>query len=51
MNLGYVTGSKEEMEEQTRKMAIEEFQFENGVEVTGEMDDATQAKLVKVYGS
>ena len=49
-NLGYFRPCFPEEEANERKTAIEEFQLENGLEVTGELDDRTKQKLEKVYG-
>lgn len=49
-NLGYFRPCFPEEEANEQKTAIEEFQLENGLEVTGELDDRTKQKLEKVYG-
>jgi hypothetical protein len=53
-NLGYEAGSPEERDETfddpALRSAIEEFQCDNGLKVTGIYDAATQAKLLKVHG-
>jgi hypothetical protein len=49
-NLGYDAGDSEDPEDARIRSAIEEFQCENDIEVSGEMDAATQSKLVEVYG-
>jgi hypothetical protein len=47
MNLGYMLIPDDDQE---RKLALEELQIDNGLTVTGTLDDATRAKLVEVYG-
>lgn len=49
-NLGYFAGYSREEETQLR-WAVEEFQCEHKLPVTGQYDDATQAKLEEVYGT
>jgi len=51
VNLGYLVGSPRETEPMTRLVAIEEFEVDNDLPVTGEMTGATLAKLVEVHGS
>jgi Putative peptidoglycan binding domain len=51
VNLGYLVGSPQETEPQTRQTAIEEFEVDNGLPVTGEISGATLAKLVEVHGA
>ena len=51
VNLGYLVGSPQETEPVTRLVAIEEFEVDNDLPVTGEMTGATLAKLVEVHGS
>lgn len=56
-NLGYYTGDLEgedELEEDAPdalRSAVEEFQCDQGLPVTGACDPATQARLVEVHGS
>ena len=47
MNLGYMLMADDDQE---RTLAVEEFQVDNGLTVTGTVDDATRAKLVEVHG-
>lgn len=49
-NLGYFRPCFPEEDEAERRTAIEEFQLENGIKVTGELDKATAARLEAVYG-
>ena len=49
-NLGYFRPCFPEEERAERRGAIEEFQLENGLKVTGELDDATGSRLEAVYG-
>jgi hypothetical protein len=46
-------GADEEAKEAERlfQSALEEFQCDNGLEVTGKLDGATRAKLLEVHGS
>ncbi len=48
-NLGY-SSKLAEQDEGRMRLAVEEFQCENGLPVTGLMDDATKAKLEAVHG-
>ncbi|MFB3828690.1 MAG: peptidoglycan-binding protein [Bryobacteraceae bacterium] len=49
-NLGYYWGPEEGASEQALKSAIEEFQCDHDLKVTGVCDAATQAKLKEVHG-
>ena len=49
-NLGYEPGDKDDPADPVLRSAIEEFQCDNGIGVTGDLDDATLAKLREVYG-
>lgn len=51
VNLGYLVGSPRETEPVTRLVAIEEFETDHDLPITGEMAGATLAKLVEVHGS
>lgn len=50
-NLGYEPGDKDDPEDAVLRSAVEEFQCDAGIGVTGDLDDATLAKLREVYGS
>jgi hypothetical protein len=53
-NLGYPVefdDGRADDDESCLRLAIEEFQCEHGLRVTGERDDATSAKLVEIHGS
>jgi hypothetical protein len=49
-NLGYFRPCFPEEDAAERKAAIEEFQLENGLEITGELNEATTSTLQTVYG-
>ena len=49
-NLGYFAGPLDDIDERQFTSAIEEFQSENGLTVTGICGDETQAKLKEVHG-
>lgn len=49
-NLGYYWGSLTASDADSFESAIEEFQCEQGLPVTGECDSATQAKLQEMHG-
>jgi N-acetylmuramoyl-L-alanine amidase len=49
-NLGYYAGTLGEIEERELRSAIEEFQCDRGLPVTGICDDRTQAVLVEAHG-
>jgi hypothetical protein len=49
-NLGYECALSGKLDDTTRE-ALEVFQEDNGLEVTGENDAATRAKLVELHGS
>lgn len=51
MNLGYYRLDMGSTDEKELKSAIEEFQCDNGLKVTGDCDAATQAKLKELHGS
>jgi hypothetical protein len=48
-NLGYCTPDVAD-DEEAQKAAIEEFQHDNGVTLSGEADDATKSKLTEIHG-
>ena len=48
-NLGYNAGLVEGPDADQFRSAVEEFQCDNGLEVTGVCDDGTQAKLKEVH--
>jgi hypothetical protein len=50
-NLGYEAGSSDDEEDPQLRSAIEEFQCDNGLAVTGSCDASTQAKLLELHGS
>jgi hypothetical protein len=50
-NLGYLAGPLDQVGDAERRLALEEFQLENGVPVTGERDDATRTKLTALHGT
>jgi N-acetylmuramoyl-L-alanine amidase len=50
INLGYYAGAVEDSEEARLRNAIEEFQCDYGLKVTGELDNATRAKLKDQHG-
>ena len=49
-NLGYGAGNPESPDPETFRSAVEEFQCDNNIKVTGICDAATQAKLEAVHG-
>jgi hypothetical protein len=50
-NLGYRAGEPANADDMGFRSAVEEFQCDNGVAVTGQCDTATQDKLRTVHGS
>lgn len=50
-NLGYDVADADDPDEASFRSAVEEFQCDQGMKVTGECDGATQAKLLEVHGS
>jgi hypothetical protein len=38
------------VEPRERKSAIEEFQADQGIKLSGELDDATKAKIAEIHG-
>ena len=51
VNLGYHHGQLGDMTDEWLPIAIEEFQCDHGLKVTGLLDDATRSKLREVHGS
>lgn len=49
-NLGYFAGDLDGSDADALKSAIEEFQCDHGLTVTGDCDSQTQAKLQQVHG-
>jgi N-acetylmuramoyl-L-alanine amidase len=49
-NLGYYRAVSKEVEPRERKSAIEEFQADQGMKLSGELDDATKAKIAEIHG-
>jgi len=50
-NLGYITRPLEEVDDTVFAHTVQEFQCDLDLPVTGECDDATQAKLKELHGS
>jgi N-acetylmuramoyl-L-alanine amidase len=50
INLGYYAGSSDDSDEARLRHAIEEFQCDHGLHVTGELDAATRSKLAQRHG-
>lgn len=50
-NLGYLSATEDAADPRERRLAIEEFQLEHGLTVTGKADGATMAKLLEVHGA
>jgi putative peptidoglycan binding protein len=51
VNLGYYPGAVGDSDDEQMRHAIEEFQCDHALKVTGELDDATRAKLKQAHGS
>ena len=52
INLGYLDGPVDgPFHEAVVRLAVENFQVDNDLPFTGELDDATRAKLVEVHGA
>ena len=49
-NLGYDVGEVGTADEERMRLALEEFQFEQGLNVSGACDAQTRARLVEVHG-
>ena len=49
-NLGYLRSVSGDAEPRERRSAIEEFQADNKLTLSGELDDATRAKLEEIHG-
>jgi hypothetical protein len=50
INLGYYDGAPEDDKPDEWRWALEEFQCDHGVRITGEADEATRNKLKSVHG-
>jgi hypothetical protein len=50
-NLGYITSPLDEVDDTLFAHAVEEFQCDHGIKVTGECDSGTQGKLKEIHGS
>ena len=50
INLGYYPGTVNDLDEQPLRHAIEEFQCDYDLKVSGELDVTTQAALIKAHG-
>jgi putative peptidoglycan binding protein len=51
INLGYYAGAVGDTEDDRMRHAIEEFQCDHKLKVTGALDDATRAKLKQEHGA
>jgi N-acetylmuramoyl-L-alanine amidase len=51
INLGYFGGAVGDMTDALLPVALEEFQCDHGLKVTGLLDEATRSKLREVHGS
>ncbi len=51
VNLGYHGGAVGDLSDELLPAAIEEFQCDHGLKVTGQLDEATRSKLLEVHGS
>jgi cell division septation protein DedD len=49
-NLGYYRAVPADTDARERRAAIEEFQFDQGLTLSGTMDDDTRAKIEEIYG-
>jgi hypothetical protein len=49
-NLGYNPGSPKEHDEERFRVAVQEFQCDHGLQVTGDLDSVTRDKLKEVHG-
>ncbi len=51
-NLGYLTSAPDDpFADEELELAVEEFQADHDLTITGALDDATNAKLLEVHGS
>ena len=50
INLGYYDGAPEDDKPEEWRWALEEFQCDHGVRISGEADEATRSKLKSVHG-
>jgi hypothetical protein len=51
VNLGYYPGAVGDVDDEQMRHAIEEFQCDHKLKVTGELDDGTHSKLKQEHGS
>lgn len=49
-NLGFLWDLAADLESDEMTIALEDFQAQVGLDPTGELDEATQQKLVEAYG-
>lgn len=49
-NLGYYRAVDDDADDRERRSAVEEFQADQGVQITGKLDDATKSKIAEIYG-
>jgi hypothetical protein len=49
-NLGFLLDTNVELTDEEMLLALQDFQAHCQIDLTGELDDATKAKLVEVYG-
>lgn len=49
-NLGFLFDPEAQEGDEELRIALEDFQQQAGLDVTGEIDDATKAKLLKIHG-
>jgi len=49
-NLGYYRTVAADADERERRSAVEEFQADHDVALSGQLDDATRAKLIEIHG-
>jgi peptidoglycan hydrolase-like protein with peptidoglycan-binding domain len=50
VNLGYIPGTLDDITDDHFRWAVEEFQCDHHLKVTGKLDDATRAKLKDSHG-
>lgn len=51
LNIGYYAGTPGALDEKQLRYAVQEFQCDFGLDVTGELDGDTKDKLLEVHGS
>lgn len=51
INLGYYVGTIDDVDDQQLGFAVEEFQCDHQLTVSGELDEITRAKLKEMHGS